>query len=43
MWGWGENGQIPISKKKNLAFFPTFQSNQGNAPLLKLDFLKIEL
>ena len=30
-------------KKKNPVFCPTFQTNLGNAPLLKLDFNKIEL
>ena len=30
-------------KKKKPAFCPISQTNQGNAPLLKLDFLKIEL
>ena len=30
-------------KKKNLAFCPLSQTNEGNVPLLKLDFLKIEL
>ena len=39
----GENEQMPFSKKKNLAFCPLSQINQGNALLLKLDFLKIKL
>ena len=30
-------------KKNNPAFCPISQTNQGNAPLLKLDFLKIKL
>ena len=35
-------GKCPL-KKKNLAFCPLFQTNYGNALVLKLDFLKIEL
>ena len=40
----GENGQMPISKKKKKsAFCPIFQNNKGNALFFKLDLLKIEL
>ena len=35
-------GKCPF-QKNNPVFFPTSQTNQENAPLLKLDFLKIEL
>ena len=35
-------GKCPF-QKNNPAFCPTSQTNQGNAPLLKLDFLKIKL
>ena len=31
-----------LFQKNNPVFCPTSQTNQGNAPLLKLDFLKIE-
>ena len=37
-------GKCPFQKKKkNPAFCPIFQANYGNALILKLDFLKIEL
>ena len=38
-------GKCPFKKKKkkNPAFCPISQTNQGNFILLKLDFLKIEL
>ena len=31
-----------IFQAKKAAFYPISQTNQGNAPILKLDFLKIE-
>ena len=38
-------GKCPFQakKKKKKAFCPISQTNYGNVPILKLDFLKIEL
>ena len=35
--------QAKKKKKKKKAFCPISQTNYGNVPILKLDFLKIEL
>ena len=39
---WEKFGFCPFYKN-NPVFCPTSQTNQGNAPILKLNYLKIEL